>query len=84
MSLSKDIVAKAVLARFVVGGMLVFLLLVGPTSLDEAASQRFSDWEALVALAVAAGAFLMLVVLDAAGRRDAYRATLRGNLSCGA
>ncbi len=80
MSLSRDIVAKAVLALFVLSGMLVFLLLIGPTSLDEAASQRFSDWEALVALGVAAGAFLILVVLDAASRRDAYRATLRGNL----
>jgi len=80
MSLSRDIVTKAVLALFVLSGMLVFLLLIGPTSLDEAASQRFSDWEALVALGVAAGAFLILVVLDAASRRDAYRATLRGNL----
>jgi hypothetical protein len=80
MSLSKDIVTKAVLALFVLGGMLLFFLLVGTTPLEEAASQRFSDWEALVALGIAAGAFLLLVAVDAASRRDAYRATLHGNL----
>ncbi len=80
MSLGKDIVTKAVLALFVLGGMLVFFLLAGSAPLEEAASQRFSDWEALVALGVAAGAFLLLVAVDAASRRYAYRATLRGNL----
>ena len=80
MSLGRDIVTKAVLALFVLGGVLVFFLLIGDTPLEQAASQRFSDWEALVALGVAASAFLVLVAIDAAGRREAYRATLRGNL----
>ncbi|MDQ3493317.1 MAG: hypothetical protein M3452_08670 [Chloroflexota bacterium] len=80
MSLGRDIVTKAVLALFVLGGVLVFFLLIGDTPLEQAASQRFSDWEALVALGVAASAFLVLVTVDAASRREAYRATLRGNL----
>lgn len=80
MSLGRDIVPKAVLALLVLGGLIVFLLLIGDTPPEQAASQRFSDWEALVGLGIAAGAFLLLVALDAASRREAYRATLRGNL----
>lgn len=80
MSRNWHVILRVGLAVLVVAGLLLFVLLVGQTTLEEQTSGRFTDWEALLALGAAAAAFLLLILADAANRREAYRATLRGNL----